>query len=375
MAAGSARWKSLLFALALGALACHWYHSVLAPVVLCETQTSFQRQGAASSALRARSDRVRVAADAPQPTAAATAPSLAPPTPAPPQDMPLKPLRWGFGGREDLLCPPTGSHAPRILVLSPLHREKDLPRLFENLLAITYPHERVSVAFLISPEARDALATLDRLVAAHGASFARLDVFRRDIQHGLSRQQRHEYSQQLRRRATIARARNTLLTLALRPDADWVLWVDSDLWAYPPDIVQRLLSANRSILVPNCVMKPGGRSFDLNSWQAPSENDTSPVPPLPGGSSSAIDLEGYGRTGNRYLHKLRGPEPHQWDRVVRLDAVGGAMLLVRADLHAAGLNFPAYPFRRRVETEGLSMMGKAMGEASWGMPNVEVIHH
>ena len=60
--------------------------------------------------------------------------------------------------------------------------------------------------------------------------------------------------------------------------------------------------------------------------------------------------------------------------VVRLDAVGGAMLLVRAELHRHGLVFPVTPYRHRIETEGLSMMAMDMGALSWAMPGVEVYH-
>lgn len=77
--------------------------------------------------------------------------------------------------------------------------------------------------------------------------------------------------------------------------------------------------------------------------------------------------------------------------LVRLDAVGGSMLLVRSDLHRSGLIFPPYlygresrfarnpsPFARHgcgeVETEGLGMMAKDMGVECWGLPDLEVIH-
>lgn len=87
----------------------------------------------------------------------------------------------------------------------------------------------------------------------------------------------------------LAKSRNWLLSKALR-DEDWVLWVDADLKGYPADVIDSLLSANKSVVVPNCVMEPGGRyvparlhadvsvnaasfvwprSYDLNSWQRP----------------------------------------------------------------------------------------------------------
>jgi hypothetical protein len=68
-----------------------------------------------------------------------------------------------------------------------------------------------------------------------------------------------------------------------------------------------------------------------------------------------------------------------------LDAVGGAMLMVRADLHRDGLVFPPYPYGRanpcvrdgrtgEIETEGLGLMAGDMGHPCWGMPDLEIRH-
>ena len=73
--------------------------------------------------------------------------------------------------------------------------------------------------------------------------------------------------------------------------------------------------------------------------------------------------------GNVYLHKLR-----HMGHIVEIDSVGGAMLWIRADLHREGLVFPSYPYRGRIETEGLAAMAKDMGYRIYGLPNVEVIH-
>jgi hypothetical protein len=75
---------------------------------------------------------------------------------------------------------------------------------------------------------------------------------------------------------------------------------------------------------------------------------------------------------------LAAPKPAQpttRPHAVRLDAVGGAMLLVNAELHRHGLVFPPFVYRHRIETEGLSMMALDMGVLSWGLPELEVIHH
>ena len=160
--------------------------------------------------------------------------------------------------------------------------------------------------------------------------------------------------------------------------------VDSDLEGYPPDVLQSLLSSGKQIVVPNCVMQPGGRSYDLNSWRVADSaafgnaasvralqrmHDGVHAKLVAAGTPSALLLEGYSQTGHRYLSQLR-----KEGRLVRLDAVGGAMLLVDAELHRHGLVFPPFVYRHRIETEGLSMMALDMGVLSWGMPGVEVRH-
>ena len=82
------------------------------------------------------------------------------------------------------------------------------------------------------------------------------------------------------------------------------------------------------------------------------------------------------------MHDLRGE-----GNLVRLDSVGGTMLLVRADRHRDGLVFPAFPYGLphpdirtdnywlgELETEGFGMMAADLGVECWGMPNLEIRH-
>ena len=55
------------------------------------------------------------------------------------------------------------------------------------------------------------------------------------------------------RRVVLARARNRLLSAALR-DEEWVLWLDVDLVDYPPDVLRRLLATGKRIVTPHCVI-------------------------------------------------------------------------------------------------------------------------
>jgi len=168
---------------------------------------------------------------------------------------------------------------------------------------------------------------------------------------------RYEGIYQPARRAVLARARNHLLFRAL-DDEDWVLWLDVDVIDYPADIIEQLIAIDRDIVHPHCVLDYGGRTFDQNAW----------------------------RDGGRQLMSdLRG------QRLVRLESVGGTMLLVRADRHRDGLVFPPFfygdrsrwvrdphPLRGRlvgeIETEGLAIMAKDMGIECWGLPDLEIRH-
>lgn len=163
---------------------------------------------------------------------------------------------------------------------------------------------------------------------------------------------------QIARRRVLARSRNHLLFAALR-DEDWVLWLDVDVVDYPPDIIERLLEPGKDIVHPHCVISPGGPTFDRNAWR---------------------------NHGRQRMSDLRGRS------LVRLDAVGGTMLLVRADVHRDGLVFPPFLYGQpnrfarspsplnpkgsgEIETEGLGLMAKDMGVECWGMPDLEIVHH
>jgi len=390
------------------------------------------------------------------------------------------------------------SRQPRVLILTPV---KDgahhLKRLMPLLESLSYPAHCISVGFLDSDSSDGKHGTAGEqhsltwrtLVAAVPhllQHFGRVTLARHDYGLLLSRAERHELFSQLLRRHVMARARNQLLSRAL-VDEDWVMWVDSDVSSWQPDLIQRLLSANRTIVVPNVVMEPGGRSYDLNSWAArwmnssraspgqgvPSASSSggqwsihlaavkqlqlakeeaagdvsaaqwgwssryyaplvplAPDPPstclsqvatrqlegampwpftsknesgceavlgapmifkhtgarhaprgegLQGGAGGsggdpealhpALLLEGYVKHPIIPVHKLR----HIGD-VVELGGVGGAVLLVWAGLHREGLMFPPFPYRARIETEGLAAMARDMGHRVWAMPHVEVVH-
>lgn len=62
------------------------------------------------------------------------------------------------------------------------------------------------------------------------------------------------------------------------------------------------------------------------------------------------------------------------DDEVELDGIGGVNILVKADVHRSGINFPAYAFENQAETEGFARMAKRAGYQVVGLPNYVVWH-
>jgi len=101
---------------------------------------------------------------------------------------------------------------------------------------------------------------------------------------------------------------------------------------------------------------------------------------------TSFDLNAWTDGGRKHLSDLRG------QGIVRLQLVGGTMLLVRADRHRDGLVFPPFFYGGRsrwvrdphplrgshvgeIETEGLAIMAKDMGIECWGLPDLEIRHY
>lgn len=248
----------------------------------------------------------------------------------------------------------------RVLVLTPVKEASEhLPRYFELLAGLDYPPQLLSVGLLESDSADGTYALLEERLPELERRYRRVTLMRRDFGYRLpAGVPRWTPEHQLARRAVLARSRNHLLIGALA-DEDWVLWLDVDLVDYPPDVLRRLLATGKDVVMPHCVTQPGGPTFDTNAWSD---------------------------HGRLHLDDMR-----DGDELVPLDSVGGTMLLVRADAHRAGLNFPAFLYGRpssrarnpspitgsgsgEIETEGLGLMAHDMGYECWGMPNLEIVH-
>ncbi len=256
----------------------------------------------------------------------------------------------------------------KILVLTPVkNAKKHLERYIDLLLQLTYPREYISLGMLESDSNDGTFAEIQKHLPHLKNKFRKADVWKKDFSFAIPKNTpRWETRYQIMRRSVLAKSRNHLLMHALT-DEDWVLWLDVDLIDYNANILETLLQTGKEIIQPNCVKKYGGNSFDLNAWRD---------------------------NGQLHLHDLRTEGD-----IVKLHAVGGTMLLVKADLHRDGLIFPPYLYGKQnqyirknnqlmgkwqifnkeqsqgeIETEGLAIMAADMGIECWGMPNLEIKH-
>lgn len=249
--------------------------------------------------------------------------------------------------------------APTVLVLTPMKQASaHLDRYFATLETLEQDPADISLGFLVSDSTDGTLEALRSRRPELERRYRKVTILERDfgftVPEGM---RRWSAAIQAPRRIVLARSRNHLLFGALG-DEEWVLWLDVDVSSFPSDVVTQMLATGKSIVHPHCVVAPGGRSFDGNAW-----------------------VDG----GRTHMDALRGTG------LVRLESVGGTMLLVRGDVHRDGLVFPAYPYGLRspqartrnlvngrlggeLETEGLALMAKDMGHEVWGMPDLEIVH-
>ncbi len=246
---------------------------------------------------------------------------------------------------------------PSVVILTPAKNATPYLETYASLLEkLDWPKERLSVGILEGDSTDGSFEALQDLVPRLEGRSHRVSLHKKDYGfHMPAGLPRWAPGLQQARRQILARARNQLLFRALR-DEDYVLWVDIDLADYPADVLHRLIETGFDVVTPNCVVEPGGKSFDLNAWAD---------------------------QGKVTLDARRGQGP------VRLQSVGGTMLLVRADLHRDGLIFPPFRYgnesgnarqrhpvwgRGEIETEGLGIMALDMGTQPWGLPDLEIVH-
>jgi mannan polymerase complexes MNN9 subunit len=282
-----------------------------------------------------------------------------------------------------------------VLVLTPL--AKFYQAYWDNLLKLTYPHELISLGFII-PKTKDgnaATAALQEQIqkTQQGTAkkrFASITILRQDTESPLISQdehERHKMENQKARRAAMSKARNSLLFTTLGPTTSWVLWLDSDIVETPPSLLQDLAAHDKPIIVPNCYQRYYNddkkamdiRPYDYNSWQdSPTAQQLAAKM-----DNDDILLEGYAelatyRSLMAYMVDGPGADADKTKEVL-LDGVGGTALLVKAEVHRDGAMFPPFSFYHLIETEGFAKMAARLGWKSSGLPNYFVsfyfLHH
>ncbi|RDW60875.1 glycosyltransferase family 62 protein [Coleophoma crateriformis] len=274
----------------------------------------------------------------------------------------------------------------RVLILTPLRDAAPyLPKYFDLLSELTYPHHLIDLGFLVGDSTDDTLAVLaaelDRIQRQQDGNvpFNSVLIVEKDfgVATAQSVEERHGFAAQAPRRKAMARARNYLLTAALKPEHSWVYWRDSDIVDSPKKILEDFVAHDRDIIVPNIWFHRyrdnrdiEGR-FDYNSW-IESDKALRLAETLP---KDTIIVEGYKefQTGRTYMAKM-GDWRLNKDEEVKLDGIGGVNIVVKADVHRSGINFPAYAFENQAETEGFAKMAKRAGYEVIGLPNYVVWH-
>ncbi len=151
------------------------------------------------------------------------------------------------------------ANGERVLILTPLRDASQfIPKYFDLLSELTYPHELIDLGFLVGDSTDDTMAVLsaelDRVqkrtdkIPFHSAvivekSFGAIT--------GQSVEERHGFKAQGPRRKAMGKARNYLLSAALKPEHSWVYWRDVDIHDSPKKILEDFIAHDKDILVPS----------------------------------------------------------------------------------------------------------------------------
>jgi len=148
----------------------------------------------------------------------------------------------------------------RVLILTPLRDAASyLPQYFDLLSELTYPHHLIDLGFLVGDSTDDTLAILSAELARIQSTstlsepFNSVLIVEKDfgVVTGQSVEDRHGFAAQAPRRKIMARARNYLLSAALKPEHSWVYWRDSDIVDSPRKILEDFVAHDRDVIVPS----------------------------------------------------------------------------------------------------------------------------
>ncbi|KAF8473857.1 Anp1-domain-containing protein [Kalaharituber pfeilii] len=271
-----------------------------------------------------------------------------------------------------------------ILILTPLRDASlYLPKHFDLILELTYPHELIDLAFIVGDSHDEILALLStevNRIQRGKRAFRSVNIIQKNFGQQFNQNdvnERHSFAAQAPRRTAMAHARNQLLYTALKPEHSWVFWRDVDVVDSPATILEDFIKHDKDVLVPNVWFhryvdgKDIEGRFDYNSWQeSPESFELAKTL-----DKDVILAEGYKeyKTNRRYMATM-GSRTDSRDEEIPLDGIGGVSILVKADVHRSGINFPCYAFENQIETEGFAKMAKRAGYEVVGLPNYVVWH-
>lgn len=148
----------------------------------------------------------------------------------------------------------------RVLILTPLRDAASyLPKYFDLLSDLSYPHHLIDLGFLVGDSTDDTLAVLSMELARIQSTetlsepFNSVLIVEKDFGavSGQSVEDRHGFAAQGPRRKLMAKARNYLLSAALKPEHSWVYWRDSDIMDSPKAIIEDFVAHDRDVIVPS----------------------------------------------------------------------------------------------------------------------------
>jgi len=161
-----------------------------------------------------------------------------------------------------------------------------------------------------------------------------------------------------------------------------VLWIDVDLDSIPSDALSIFVRSDKDIVTSLCTWGTG-HDYDLNAWVGPRRKPTPEEYELIKTGQLVWDPKPEYPIG-KHVSQLKDPAHPEVDYAVEIDAVGGTLLYVKADIHRQGAVFATNYLVGAdwemdggydgIETEGLCYVAKPLGYKCWAMPNV-ISHH
>lgn len=147
----------------------------------------------------------------------------------------------------------------RVLIVTPM---RDASRYLEDyfvlLSKLTYPHHLIDLAFLVGDSRDDTMAVLamelERVQSRKDKiPFSSVLIVEKEFgaTAGMEVKDRHSFEAQGPRRKLMGKARNFLLSAAMKPEHSWVYWRDVDIQDSPDSIIEDFIAHDKDILVPS----------------------------------------------------------------------------------------------------------------------------